>query len=123
MFNTVFLLKGLRTMLCGDKDPIFIREKIKATARSARDRERKINITDFNNDPNINHIGLDCRRFILSFPVAWNVQDKQYYQGTTTHYPILGQCLPNFVYRLIHISDTLGMKIVWSPVSATKQMS
>ena len=46
---------------------------------------------DFNNDPYIKQFGLDGRRFILSFMVVWDMQDKQFYKATTIH--ILGHCL------------------------------
>lgn len=84
---------------------------IKATARSAPDREREIrnliSKADFNNDPYIKQFGLDVsqkmmetpgrilkpptlqyggrndRRFTLPSQGVWDMRDKQFYQGTT----------------------------------------
>ena len=84
---------------------------IKATARSAPDREREIknliSKADFNNDPYIKQFGLDVsqkmietpgrilrpptlqyggrndRRFTIPSQGVWDMRDKQFYQGTT----------------------------------------
>ena len=84
---------------------------IKATARSAPDREREIknliSKADFNNDPFIRQFGLDVsqnmietqgrilkpptlqyggrndRRFTIPSQGVWDMRDKQFYQGTT----------------------------------------
>merc|ERR1719438_106147 len=84
---------------------------IKATARSAPDREREIknliSKADFNNDPYIKQFGLDVsqkmmdtpgrilkpptlqyggrndRRFTHPSQGVWDMRDKQFYQGTT----------------------------------------